>query len=386
MVDDLLSFVDDEGFALDPAELAATVERLIRPGDVGDQDVLRDTLTPLAGEPEGPREPRPQATAGPDEQTPCLPLCEYRVRRGGGDEQGPMSYAELVERIMNGQVRPDDEVSMNRGPFRAVSATPDLQRHLPMLTPVTTRIDGPGVPDRQGLFAAESVSAVFLLLARHKESGLLVADSGAVRKEVYFADGHPIYASSNLASELLGEWLVARGVLSRMELDMALALLPRYEGHLGDTLVAMELVDPLTLFSHITEQVCHKILDLFKWRTGGWAFFRGVVCEKRAFPLSSSGPELLHEGIRRSLTAEEIDKWWSAMEPRALMPEEQPDPPVEWWPISDLERLALGAVDRPLPAVQAFRRLRERASMATRETLLRAFHFCVAAGLLRPAE
>ena len=50
------------------------------------------------------------------------------------------------------------------------------------------------------------------------------------------------HVSSNNASELLGEFLVRRGVISRDELDFALAVLPRYGGRMGDTLISLGLV------------------------------------------------------------------------------------------------------------------------------------------------
>ncbi|MBI5488288.1 MAG: protein kinase [Deltaproteobacteria bacterium] len=382
MRDELLDFAERAGIETDPGETAATVEQLLKPGDVGDKDVLRETLTPFAHAPIGPREPAAPAA----ERTPSLPLSEYRVRREGETETRALAYAEVVEAVLNGGIGANDQVSVNNGPFRPVNAVPDLQGHLPLRTPTTSHIDGPGLPDRQGLFATDTVAGVFLVLARSRDTGLLVADSGAARKEVYFVDGHPIYAASNLAGELLGEYLVNRKVISRMELDMALALLPRYEGHLGDTLVAMELIDPLTLFNHITAQVRHRILDLFTWKAGSWSFFRGVVCEKRAFPLSSSAPELLHDGIHRSATDDEVAGWWRTIEAVRLAPAEEAEPPPGWWPLDEAERQALAAVDRPILAADALRRARVRAPQLGEAKLVRALHFLLAGQLVRPAD
>jgi serine/threonine-protein kinase len=382
MRDRLLRFAAQAGLRPGPAPLAATVERLLRPGDVGDEDVLRDTLTPWAHAPVGPRE----VAISSEERTPSRPVSEYRVRWSDGRESEPLTYAEVVERLLGGQVGGRDEISLDHGPFRPINALPEMFRHLPLLTPTTTRIDGPGVPDRHGLFEEDSVAGVFLLLARHHETGLLVADAGSVRKEVYLVDGHPIYASSNLGSELLGEYLARKGVISRMELEMALAMLPRYEGHLGDTLVALELLDPLTLFNHITEQVRAKVLDLYGWRAGSWSFFRGVVCEKRAFPLTSAGPELLHEGIHRACPAERLEEWWATVAGRTVAPVESADPPADWWPLTEAERHALVAADRPQPATELLRRLLARAPHLGRPALLRALHLLVAAGLARLAD
>lgn len=381
MRDRLLAFAAAAGLRLGPAPLAATVERLLRPGDIGDEDVLRDTLTPWVNEPVGPRA---VVVAGGRPAEP--PAARYRVRWADGRESPDLSYAEIVEQLLAGRVAATDAVSVDGAAFRPVSALPDLLRHLPLLTPTTTRIDGPGLPDRQGLFQDDSVAGVFLVLARHRETGLLVADAGSVRKEVYLVDGHPTYASSNLASELLGEYLVRKGVIQRGELEMALALLPRYEGHLGDTLVALELVDPLTLFQHISEQVREKVLDLYRWPAGTWSFFRGVMCDKRVFPLASSAPELLHAGIHRSRSDAQIEEWWAGTEERTLAPAPAADPPAEWWPLTDLERRALAAIDRPLRAADALRRLQARVPQADRAALLRALHLLLTAGLVQQTD
>lgn len=381
MRDRLLAFAAATGLRLGPEPLAATVERLLRPGDVGDEDVLRDTLTPWAHAPVGPRE---VAVAGA--RTAERSATTYRVRWADGRESPDLSYAEIVEQLLGGHIQPTDQVSVDGADYRPVNALPDLVRHLPLLTPTTTRIDGPGVPDRHGLFQDDTVPAVFLLLARHRETGLLVADAASVRKEVYLVEGHPTYASSNLGSELLGEYLVRKGVLNRGELEMALAMLPRYEGHLGDTLVALELVDPLTLFHHITEQVREKVLDLYRWPAGTWSFFRGVVCDKRVFPLSSSAPDLLHEGIHRSRTDEQIEAWWATQEARTLAPAPEADPPPEWWPLTETERQMLAAIDRPLRASDALRHLPARVPKLDRRALLRALHLLLVAGLVRRSD
>jgi hypothetical protein len=148
----------------------------------------------------------------------------------------------------------------------------------------------------------------------------------------------------------------------------------------------MELVDPLTLFNHITQQVRFKILDLFTWKAGTWTFFRGVVCEKRAFPLASSAPDLLHDGIRGSLTADELESWWRSSEKLRLAPAELPEPPPDWWPLLEPERTVLVTVDRILGAGDVLRRAITRAPHLPRDELVRALHFALTVGLLRTAD
>ena len=109
-----------------------------------------------------------------------------------------------------------------------------------------------------------------------RETGVLFAeradDSTAggdgARKELYFVAGKLHHVASSNASELLGEYLVRRGKLEREELDLALAVLPRYGGRMGDTLISMGLVGPVDIFRAIREQGRDRVADLFLWRSG----------------------------------------------------------------------------------------------------------------------
>jgi eukaryotic-like serine/threonine-protein kinase len=139
------------------------------------------------------------------------------------------------------------------------------------------------------------------------ESGLLLCELGEIRKEVYLKEGTAHFVSSNLASELLGEYLVARGVISRGELDMALAVMPRFEGRLGETLTALGLVEPVHLFQHIAGQVRSKLLDLFLWTSGTASLYRGVAPPPSGFPLGIDPWQVLFEGIRMRMEAGAAD-------------------------------------------------------------------------------
>ena len=106
-----------------------------------------------------------------------------------------------------------------------------------------------------------------------RATGLLVVAVGGIKKEIYVRDGQPEYVSSNVASELFGNYLVTKGVLSDGELAMALAMMPHYGGKLGDTLVGLGLLKPLEVFRHLTRQVRTKIIDVCTWNKGGFAWY-----------------------------------------------------------------------------------------------------------------
>lgn len=162
------------------------------------------------------------------------------------------------------------------------------------------------------------ISALAWTVVR-RGTGLWLCELGGVRKEVYVKEGSPEFVTSNLAGELLGEYLVSSGVITRGELDMALAVLPRFEGRLGDTLAALGLVEPVHLFQHIAAQVREKLLDLFLWSGGHAAFYEGVPPPSSAFPLGLDGFRILDEGIRRRIAQGLEDERFGGRDEDALV-------------------------------------------------------------------
>ena len=248
----------------------------------------------------------PPARGGDRRTTADVPRLEYRVRKPNGALVGPIRYAKVIEAAATGQITIEDQVSVAGGEFQPVAAVPDIFRHMPasQFTPTTAQL-APKTLASKGLSDFED-GGFIRALARtvlDKKSGLWLCQQGGVRKEVYAHSGVPTFVTSNLAGELLGEHLVKQRVINRSELDMALAVIPRFEGKLGDTLVALGLVEPVALFQHIGDQVREKLLDLFTWETGTATFYEGIDPPSSGFPLGLNPWEIFDEGLRRRIAA-----------------------------------------------------------------------------------
>jgi serine/threonine protein kinase len=163
-------------------------------------------------------------------------------------------------------------------------------------------------PDDAGEFANTSPLRVLFRLMTARSTGLLLVAVGGIKKEIYVRDGQPEYVSSNVASELFGNYLVTKGVLSDGELAMALAMMPHYGGKLGDTLVGLGLLKPLEVFRHLTRQVRTKIIDVCTWNKGGFAWYAGRENPREAFPLDFNAFEILGAGAM-ALSDEVTDTW-----------------------------------------------------------------------------
>src|SRR5581483_64330 len=180
------------------------------------------------------------------------------------------------------------------GPFIEPASAP--RPPTPILgTP--TPVEDPDAPDQKGEFADVSPARLFARLAAERETGQLVIERPPVVKEIFLVDGAPEFVASNAPAERFGEYLVARGVISPGELSMALAILPRFQGKLGDTLVGLSLLRPLEVFRHLTRQVRDKIIDVFGWQSGRYRFYRGRVNQREAFPLGLDAFEILGAGV-----------------------------------------------------------------------------------------
>lgn len=275
----------------DRASLARTVD--------GTEDEVDPAMIDLVTPPVGPTRTRPPT---PDP----LSVGPSYIVVVGDESFGPMPYAEVVRGIVQGRFGPTDKVGKDGDEPLPLSAHRELSRHLPPSSRTPTA-------EQRGRLAATSETyslspsySMLQVLARaflEQETGLYLCESADLRKEVYVADGQPVYVTSNQASELLGEYLVSAGVIDRMELDLALAVMPRFEGRLGDTLIALGLVEPLLLVRHIANKVRAQLLDVFTWSEGSISFYRNAAAPESSFNLGLEPWSILEDGAGVRLDA-----------------------------------------------------------------------------------
>ncbi|MDB4953644.1 MAG: serine/threonine protein kinase [Myxococcales bacterium] len=199
-----------------------------------------------------------------------------------------------------------EEPASHRSKDVVVPTQEELARKKPPTPPALADIADP--PDDAGDFNTTSPLRVLFRLMTARATGLLVVAIGGIKKEIYVRDGQPEYVSSNVASELFGNYLVTKGVVSAGELAMALAMMPHYGGKLGDTLVGLGLLKPLEVFRHLTRQVRTKIIDVCTWNKGGFAWYAGRENPREAFPLDFNAFEILGAGAM-TVSDDVIDAW-----------------------------------------------------------------------------
>lgn len=359
-----------------------------------------DTVPPIAPprSPSRPPPPKkvadvvPAATPPPaaeeEPKTERYEVVPSYVLTHAGVRHGPWTFARLMEALATGQIAREDKIDFVGRGFKVAAEIEELARFFPAQTATTNQLTGPGAPDFCDQVAPSSILQTLMRVLGHRETGVLFAERAEAtgthgRKELYFVAGKLHHVASSNASELLGEYLVRRGKLEREELDLALAVLPRYGGRMGDTLISMGLVGPVDIFRAIREQGRDRVADLFSWKGGTLSFYRGQAAPHVEFPLDLELPALMLAGLE---AAEPGDAPMEKMRPlleHTLVPGHGGDDlftleGVVWPP--PIERVR-GMVDRP-------RKLREVLAEAIANgndasDVLRAVQVLLAAGLLR---
>ncbi len=258
-----------------------------------------------------------------------------RVVLQSGTSLGPWSFARLVEALATGEVGRGDRVDyMGRG-AAPVEAIDELSRFLPTRSVTTSRMADIGSPDFVDDMSTTALVTVLLRVLASEATGVLFADGPIEsdrpqrgeaaqgeggRKELYFVRGRLNHVASNNATELLGESLVRRGTISREELDFALAVLPRYAGRMGDTLISLGLVGSLEIFRAIRDQGRDRLIDLFRWNTGKWMFYSGQTAPHVEFPLDLDLIPLIVSGLAAALPGDAPSAKWRARLDDVLVP------------------------------------------------------------------
>jgi DNA-binding response OmpR family regulator/tetratricopeptide (TPR) repeat protein len=140
---------------------------------------------------------------------------------------------------------------------------------------------------------------------RSTGSLLLLRDS--VKKIVFFVDGYPVSARSNVLGECLGQILLERRLIGPEVLAQSVARMQRENRQQGQILVEMGALSPFNLERALVEQVEAKLLEVFSWPDGKFLFKAGDAPTASTARLERSPAALILEGIRRHYDSDRQD-------------------------------------------------------------------------------
>ena len=371
-----------------PSKLAAWIERLglvtgpdveEETADTGPSTALieGDTTTRriLKDGEEAPRSLGP--TSEPRDVAPQI----YKVRREDGTALGPLSYPRLVELFATGSAGSRTMISRENGPFKLASEYSELSRFLnsPALQwDVELPMDA---IDKGHIDRARLPTRLFHLAVR-RETGALILRDGPKRKKIYFVEGTPEFVASTDKRELLGEYLIARGQVLRMEVEMALAMLPRFGGRLGDALVGLGVLRPIELFRAIHDQTQSRFVEMFTWTGGEIGFSRGARSHEETFPLGVDPFDLVARGVRHGYSFEELEATLKPHEEEVLEPVAVPPVRLEQFRLPERDAMVIEAVQGKTTIVKLMAELGHEGT-ADPDEVLRAVFLGLCCELLR---
>ena len=381
-----------------PAKLAAWVEKLglvqsADPDEPQSETSVRQTKnlgpTAPAGAPEGPASRRPTLPPGSAARSPSsVPGASeprevsppiYRVQMPGGPVVGPLSYPKLVELYVTGGIDHRAVISRESGPFRDASTFTELGR---FVSSAALRWDDSAfsVSNESGPIDRVVFPSRMFQLALRRDTGALLFRDGVRKKKIYLVEGVPEFVMSTDKRELLGEHLVARGQVLRMEVEMGLAMLPRYSGRLGDALCGLGVLRPIELFRAIHQQTQERFIEVFQWRKGEVCFVRGARSHEETFPLGMDPFELVLRAVREHYPAEELEAILAPLEEELVTPVVPLPVRIEAFRFGDAEEHVIKRIKAPALIGDIVRASKK---FATREETFRAIFCGLSCDLLR---
>ncbi|MGH7437950.1 MAG: serine/threonine-protein kinase, partial [Polyangiaceae bacterium] len=305
----------------------------------------------------------------------------YRVRKADGTIVGPMAFPAVIELFATGEVGSSCHIGQDHGKFKPPNEFPELARFLSSPA-LKWDVDFPADAIDRGQFDPARLPTRLFHVAVRRETGALVLKDGAHKKRIFFVEGSPECVTSTERTELLGEFLIRRGQVLRMEVEMALAMLPRFGGRLGDALVGIGVLRPIELFRAVHDQTQERLVQVFKWKRGEMAFARGVRSQEETFPLGVDTYELIGRGIRSGYSAPELESMLAVVREEVLEPVATPPVRLEMFRLPEREAQVIARITGKTTLAKVMAEL-TASGHSDPEEVLRAVFLGLACELLR---
>jgi serine/threonine-protein kinase len=184
---------------------------------------------------------------------------------------------------------------------------------------VDAKDERPPKATREGHLHETSLCRILHQIGDGKMTGVLDLHRDPVKKSIDFETGNPVFADSNIESELFGEHLVAQGILSREQHGETLDFAARKGLRFTEALLALNACTPNVLFQQLGGQVRNRILDLFSWITGSFALYVDAPITQSGLPLNLRTHTLIHEGVQERLPLVVIRRFMEGRMPQTVL-------------------------------------------------------------------
>lgn len=175
---------------------------------------------------------------------------------------------------------------------------------------------------RSGTLDHIPYAVLLVALAARDANAVLELRRNQLQKTVIFDDGAPVECRSNIATEMLGRFLVSSGKVREADANASFAVAASRGVPLGEILTERKLLTPTELYRALQQNLGRKLLEPFSWTSGTWSI------SDDAPPLGSvlrvKVPQLIVTGVMKVEPQENADSAAAFLNGRYLAIPEDP--------------------------------------------------------------
>jgi hypothetical protein len=165
----------------------------------------------------------------------------------------------------------------------------------------------PAAPAQRGDLRDEDGAMLIARLHREGFSGKVVFRRGDAEKSISLAEGRPVFATSNLPHDRMGDLLYREGKITREQHAKSREIVAETGRRMGEILVEMGFLKRRELLPAVRRHIEDVIYSLFAWDEGAWAATSsGNAAGAEKIRLATHPTALVVEGIRRKMGLERL--------------------------------------------------------------------------------
>lgn len=233
----------------------------------------------------------------------------------GSEAQDPM--------VLTGRIRLKDASVSATLSGHTLTAAP--RSHL---TPVPAAIAPAPHPARAPTAAGDlrdQLPSLITAFYQAQKTGELLLTRGKILKVVYFEQGQPVFALSNVAADRFGQFLVRVGKIRESQLAEAVARAKPARRRTGDVLLEMGLLKDAERLYFVGQQIKAIIYSLFAWEDGRYQISFQDKAVTQAIKLDIPPAMLIQRGVKKLYKPERLRRLVGAYD--VLAPSQ--DPPYQ---------------------------------------------------------
>jgi two-component system, OmpR family, response regulator len=268
--------------------------------------------------------PAPTPTRAPPLPQPRRVETDFDVEVAVEAEE-PVDAMELTGRVV---LTEDGKVSavlrgetITAGPVGAPTLPPPLRAPPPSAAEVRTRAQALDLSKTEGKLE-ENLPDLITAFHLTQQTGELTVQRGKVKKTIYFEQGRPCFAISNLVTDRFGPFLVRVGKITSAQLELCQAAADKTGRRTGDLLVEMGLLKETEKLYYVAQQVKAIVYSAFGWEDGEYRLHFADRAAKEAIKIDLHPANLITRGVKKLYKPERLYRLLSPED--RLIPSQQP--------------------------------------------------------------